>query len=231
MNHKLETMIGENFNQVAEKAKQIAKEKNCIVEFDFNGITCLVSDKTVLEWLHRDYSNAHIMKWKIVGHECKMVYDYDTEIELLSRQLAQAKRFKKEAEQRRKEEKNNERTLAKQLRGIALEIIPEKIKEYVKYVNKNKDGYGKAVIDYSEAWAKLMQMQIAKGKTIAQCAEETQKPLDFFGITGFQYGCVVKGLAYFWKHGEELRKWHNKEYGVPETEKGVVNPAILTIGG
>lgn len=78
-------------------------------------------------------------------------------------------------------------------------------------------------------WAKLMQIEIAKGKTVKECADEAKKGLGYLGITGFQYGCVVSALAHYWIHGEELRKWHNKEYGVSEDKEGVVNPAILTI--
>lgn len=41
------------------------------------------------------------------------------------------------------------------------------------------------------------------------------------------YGCAVNILAQCWKYGEELRKWHNKEYNY--NGNGVVNPAVLTI--
>jgi hypothetical protein len=111
-------------------------------------------------------------------------------------------------------------------------IHSDKQKDYEKYVATNStDGYSRVVIDYGEQWAKLMQVEIAKGRTnIADIADECQKPLSYLGITGFQYGCVVKGLAHFWVFGEELRRWHNKEYGVSEDKAGVVNPAILTIG-
>jgi hypothetical protein len=42
------------------------------------------------------------------------------------------------------------------------------------------------------------------------------------------YGAAVSILANHWKHGEALRKWHNKEFGV-ENSEGVVNPAMFTI--
>jgi hypothetical protein len=74
-----------------------------------------------------------------------------------------------------------------------------------------------------------MQIEIAKGRTqIKDIAEETQKPLGFMGITGFMYGCVIQALSRYWQFGEELRKWHNKEYN--HEGEGVVNPAIITIG-
>lgn len=75
-----------------------------------------------------------------------------------------------------------------------------------------------------------MQIEIAKGKTIAECYGYTQKGLGFLGITGFQFGCAVSVLSQTWKYGEELRNVHNKKYGVSEEKKGTVNPAILSVG-
>jgi hypothetical protein len=229
-NYKLEAHCGEMFSQVAKKAKELSIEKNMVVEFDFNGIQCLVDKNTVLDWLDRDYSNGFVMDWKTIGPDCKMTYDYDTEIELRTRQLEKAKRYKLQAEEQAKKDQLEKENIENRTNGISLDIIVDKEQEYAEYVTKNSnDGYSKAVIEYSEAWAKLMQVEISSGKTIIECAETTQKGLGYFGISGFQYGCVVQGLTHFWKHGEDLRKWHNKEYGVGEDKKGVVNPAILTL--
>lgn len=60
--------------------------------------------------------------------------------------------------------------------------------------------------------------------------------LDDDGITGFMYGCAVQMLAKSWKHGEALRRWHNKETQIGmEGDKanetgGVLNPALLSLG-
>ena len=72
-----------------------------------------------------------------------------------------------------------------------------------------------------------MQIELAKGKTIQEIANETQKGVSFYGITGFQYGAAVSVLSTHWKYGEQLRKWHNKEYY--HDGEGVVNPAIITL--
>jgi hypothetical protein len=58
-------------------------------------------------------------------------------------------------------------------------------------------------------------------------ASKTSHEADIEGITGFMYGTAVKVLTDCWKHGEDLRKWHNGEYG--HTGEGVVNPAVMTI--
>lgn len=63
---------------------------------------------------------------------------------------------------------------------------------------------------------------------IVENAEKLSHEADTEGITGFMYGCAVSILAQCWEYGEELRKWHNKEYDYDGD--GVVNPAILTAG-
>lgn len=65
-------------------------------------------------------------------------------------------------------------------------------------------------------------------KTIMENADHLSHEADTEGITGFMYGCAVNILSQCWEHGEELRKWHNKEYDYEG--EGVVNPAILTVG-
>ena len=103
----------------------------------------------------------------------------------------------------------------------------EKAKEFEHAKEINSDPYGSAGIRYAENWAVLMENEMAKGKTVADVADETSRLADTEGITGFMYGCAVSLLARCWIHGEELRIWHNKEYNYEG--KGVVNPAIITI--
>jgi len=94
-----------------------------------------------------------------------------------------------------------------------------------KCVQNNQDIYGLAVVQFAERWADLMEQEIDKGAKLADIAEETSHDADTEGITGFMYGCAVNILANVWEYGEELRRWHNKEYDYDGG--GVVNPAIL----
>lgn len=129
-------------------------------------------------------------------------------------------------------EKAKQSAIKKQIADLSevFSIKPGMETEYEEYVKINSgDGYGRGVIDYAELWARLMQRAIKDGKTIIECADNLSHIADTNGITGFMYGCAVSALAKFWEHGEELRKWHNKEYD--HEGDGVVNPAILTIGG
>ena len=111
--------------------------------------------------------------------------------------------------------------------------------EYAEYVKLNStDDYSKGVIDYTEAWAKLMEEKLAQGETIEGCADKTSHDADTEGITGFMYGCAVSLLASAWEHGEALRRWHNlatqigREGERANAKPGrVLNPALLNLGG
>lgn len=103
-------------------------------------------------------------------------------------------------------------------------------KAWKNFVEVNsKDGYSARVVRYAEYWAKFMQYLMVKhkGVTVAKIAEQASHAADIEGITGFMYGCAVNVLSQVWKYGEELRKWHNKEYDYEGD--GVVNPAVLTV--
>lgn len=92
----------------------------------------------------------------------------------------------------------------------AMEITNDALWQECK--DNNKDPYGARVVKYAEDWARLMQVRLANGETIQDCAEETSRIADDDGITGFMYGAAVSILAGVWKHGDELRRWHNLEH-------------------
>ena len=102
---------------------------------------------------------------------------------------------------------------------------------YKDWYDLNSDGYSRACFTYAERWAEMLENEIDKTgdvrKAIAENAERLSHEADAEKITGFMYGCAVNILAQCWEYGEELRKWHNKEYGYDGD--GVVNPAILTL--
>lgn len=123
---------------------------------------------------------------------------------------------------------------------LALEGAPETmiLKDPVTWaecVKNNTDEYGKAVIDYTNTWARLMEVRMAKGERLEDIAEETSHQADYEGITGFMYGCAVNFLAHCWIYGEQLRLWHNLKTQIGhEGEQanatgGVLNPALINI--
>lgn len=94
--------------------------------------------------------------------------------------------------------------------------------EYEKYVAKNQDGYGNAAIRAGAAVGKTL----TEGKTL----KESYDAMYGHDLTGALAGCVASAIVHFHKRGDEFRKFWNKQYGVSENKKGIVNPAIITIG-
>ncbi len=102
------------------------------------------------------------------------------------------------------------------------------IEAYEEWKSKQTDGYGQAVFRYAEKWAELMEEELDNGHEVKNVAGKLSHEADTEGITGFMYGAAVSVLTHCWEYGEELRKWHNGEYGYDG--EGVVNPAIMTVG-
>jgi hypothetical protein len=110
-----------------------------------------------------------------------------------------------------------------------MKIVPSKEDSYQEFVIKNSDDlYSKETVNYAERWADLMETLIDSGMILESIAKSASYEANIDGITGFMFGCAVETLSSFWIHGEQLRKWHNKEYNCPDSE-GVVNPALLSI--
>lgn len=61
MNAKIEIHAGCHFSGAGKIAQKKAIEENTAVEFDFNQVLCVVDKDTNLDWLYRDYNNAHLM--------------------------------------------------------------------------------------------------------------------------------------------------------------------------
>jgi len=141
-----------------------------------------------------------------------------------------------EGERRQREERERAATTTAKL-AIAPPIALRDPDWWATAVRVNSDPYGGAAIRFSERWARLMQVEMAAGSTLPDCADKASSAADAgIGITGFMYGCAVSILAQCWEHGEELRRWHNlktqvRDEGERANESGgVLNPALLTIG-
>ena len=108
-----------------------------------------------------------------------------------------------------------------------MRVLQSKEEEFKKCIEINSHNfYSKSTIDYMIRWANMMEESISNGYKINDIAEETSHRADN-GITGFMYGCAVDLLSQFWEYGEDLKKWHNNQYGYEG--EGTVNPAIMTI--
>lgn len=223
---KLESAPGYYFPDVAARALAIAKQQDTTVEFDFNEINCRVNKDTNIEHLFRDYSNAHVLGWNAVGPICYVEYP-DFISKAIDTYNEQLEKKSEEARQEQERKDNSEKAeFEKKVEGIEIEFSDKQA--YDDWKAKNTDPYGACCFEYAEGWAKLMQAEIRNGKHVKDVAKDTSYQMNFLGITGLMYGMAVSILAKCWRHGEELRKWHNGEYGQEDSE-GVVNPAMITI--
>lgn len=217
--------LGDNFHTVAKNAKFLATE-GTNVKFEFNEIVCIVSTSTNLEFLYRDYANARLMEWSIVGPDCLTGYPAEVRAEFEKRTKAREEKRKIQEEESNRKDAIERNTFQSKTEGIAINLIDQKA--WDDWKAKNTDIYSAGIFEYAECWARLMQAEMTKGKSISECAESTSFELGFLGITGFMYGAAVSILSTCWKHGEALKTWHNAQYN--HKGEGVVNPALLTIG-
>lgn len=115
-------------------------------------------------------------------------------------------------------------------------MIVKDAKAWNEWVEVNQEPYGRAVFEYAERWADMMEAKMAEGAKLEDIAKECSREADTEGITRFMYGCAVSILAICWEHGEKLRRWHNLDIqicdeGERANERGsVLNPACLRIG-
>lgn len=118
---------------------------------------------------------------------------------------------------------------------LSFAVNPDAQTEWDKCVQVNSDPYGACTVRYAARWAHLMEVRLAGGEELPTIADTTSHEADREGVTGFMYGCAVSILAKVWKHGEQLRRWHNlktqiRDEGERANESGgVLNPALLTI--
>ena len=199
------------------------------VVFNFNGVQVKVTKDSVDSLILRDWDrgmDGYLGKNPVVGPDCAL--------ELTAEELANDARIKIEKDKERAilEEKYRAEQKAKkdaflEMMSVAPEFECTDLEGWNKCKENNQDPYGARTVQFAEDWVRLMQLEIDKGKDLASIAGSCCQVADHDGITGFMYGCAVNILTQCWVHGELLRVWHNKEYGVESD--GVVNPAILTL--
>ena len=209
-NHKLKTYAGEHIEKVLQEAKSLSIELGKNVEFEFNGILCIVNEGTNREHLLRDYNNAHLMEWETIGPECYEEYPIDVANLIVE----------KTAEQDRKEAERQAEYHAKQAKrladyeaetfGIVMEYSDKAL--FDEWHSRNQDGYGNAVFVYAQQWAKLMQARMNSGFGVKDVAKQASYDADTVGLSGTQYGFAVALLQDTWVYGNELAKWNKLPY-------------------
>lgn len=204
-------------------------ERGTLVSFEFNDVIVSVKSDSDPVLIYRDWNRA------MSGYIDKKVGPYPSPV-LTDEEKENDARIEAENEQRRQQRQSEYQAQADAKRDATdskladappMEFSDEKA--WQQAVDVNTDPYGRGVITFAERWARLMQVEIATGKKLEDVADSTSNEADTEGVTGFMYGAAVHTLASSWKYGDQLRKWHNKQYGVEEDTQGTVNPAVITI--
>lgn len=229
-------MCGSTINTTIAEAITLAAEENRTIKFEFNGVMVSVNGDSNPDLICRDWSRAlsgYIEK--NVGPNPNPVLT-DAEQASDAQIEAENERKRQERQEQYEAEATTKRNAveAKLANTPPMELANEQT--WKEFKDKNQDGYGGGVVTYAERWARLMQAEMTNGKKLEDVADATSHEADLEGITGFMYGCAVSTLAQCWKHGDQLRRWHNLSTQLGnEGEKanesgGVLNPALLSIG-
>jgi len=217
--------------------KVLAGRGNFTAKQELNGVTVLVDGDSNADLIFRDQQRAQsgYIESPVGPHPKPKLSAKDVASDKRISDANEA-RWAKEAAARKVIQDKKEREFFAELGTCpAMERDEAKWQEGIKA--QKGEGYGLACYTYAEYWARLMQKKMAEGYKLEAIADECSHKADIpVGITGFMYGCAVSTLAHCWKHGESLRRWHNKETQLgTEGDKanesgGVLNPALLCIG-
>lgn len=205
---------GESIKETDRKMIDLARLTNETVKASFNGITLkAVSDM--------EYGSIEDKYQKLI-QEKYIKYRNSAE-------------FKKAREQALEAERKSREILEASLAEYPEEMAIRDIDAYLNALEIQKSDYAKVIIRTARNWARLMQGQMDRGRSLEDCAEETYEIANVDGLTGFMYGLAASFLSDFWVYGKEFREWYNED-----TQIGIeghiatilgktLNPAVLII--
>lgn len=198
---KLEVLAGTTIQVALRDAAALSARNRRGVSFEFNQVIITVGYDSNLSAIERDFMRAMAgMISGPIGPYPPELTDADRAND--ARVQAETERRRAEAElayQKQQDEKRKS-VEARLANSSEIELKDAAFWETQKRINS--DPYGGAVISYAECWARLMQVDMAAGKKIAQIASPCSDEANIEGITGFMYGCAVTVLSKCWKHGE-----------------------------
>jgi hypothetical protein len=189
MMYTYEPLAGEDISDAAKQMVELWNARKEPIVAKFNDIELRVdsdvSPESIVEYYHKEMDRLH--------------QEY-----VNSPKYAQDRREHEESRRRQQLTLNG-----------ALWVSPEKLtigdeEAYRLDVEANTSAMGRAIIEFAERWARLMEGKMNNGSTLAECADEASSLADTEGITGAMYGYAVVFLAHCWIHGEDLRRWYQQ---------------------
>lgn len=224
-NVELDMTIGTNIKSAEIVVQNIFSNCSVLkgvktVSFNFNeiGYTC---DEINCQNIVRNYRRGTDFSYALYKKEQE---EYMKTPEYISKR---AKELKKALREQRVLDKVN---LLYNLSKTEFDIPKDKQKMWneCKRVN-SEDGYSNCIIKYAITMTQFMEyLKKVHNRNVLQSFDIASYYADkIYGVTGYMHGAAVNIISNIWKHGEEVRKYHNKTFGYDGD--GVVNPAILTI--
>jgi hypothetical protein len=231
-----DVLPGSSISYTVTEAIELSSLENRTISFNFNNTTISVNHDSNSDLICRDFFRAisGYIDGKIGPYPATVLSEIEKEEDAHIEAENERKWQESQAIYDAKMDARSKTVESKLVNAPSIELLNDL--DWQKSRDANPSGYGGAILSYAECWARLMQVEMANGKELKDIADSTSHEADTDGITGFMYGSVVSILAQCWKHGEQLRRWHNKEcqFGNEgdraNEEGGVLNPALLNIG-
>jgi hypothetical protein len=171
------------------KAIELSKRFKKSITFVFSEVKVTVYPDSDQELIYRDWWRAR------KGCIDKNVGPYPNPI-LTEEEKASDARIEAKARAKRKAVK------ARLANAPEMELADEKA--WQKFKDRRQNPFGTSVVAYAERWARLMQLEMAGGKSLEEVAETTSCEANIDGITKFMCSCAVSALIHCWKYGEQL---------------------------
>jgi hypothetical protein len=235
----LEAGLGSNINDTIRRAIRSANTGSDSVQFEFNGVTVIVTASSRPSDVYRDWLRGlcgYLGKNPTVGP----VYAAELKAAELASDAAIETQNKARREHQRQEMERADAAKKNELDSILNAAGPLLLTDQAAWnantILNSADPYSARVVSYASDWGRLMQAKMASGANLEDIASDTSHMADTDGITGFMYGAAVAILSKFWVHGDRLRRWHNKdtqlgtEGDAANESGGVLNTAIISIG-
>lgn len=201
--YSIDVLGGDNITSKIAEAIGLARGLDITMQFDFNGVTVSVRADSNPELIYRDWSRS------LNGYIGESVGPYPkaelTDEEKASDARIEATNEREFLEYMKKENARRERVEAKLANAPGIELSDAT--GWQEFKDNSHGFYGEAVVNYTESWARLMQVEMANGKNLEDVVKTTSQELG--GISDYAYRLAVSTLTSYWKYGDQLRRWYN----------------------
>lgn len=187
--YEFEAMVGDHILSVAEKAVRLVAAGHPSVVFDFNETRMTVTSGMTANDVCNEFGR--------IRAEAQAAYEATPEYK-------ESRLRAEEAGRQRAIEFNKAMKRAPSSMTLSDEGL------WATLLKNNDDPMGKAISSFANRWACFMEMMIAEGSAVAECADRASSLADSEGISGSMWSFAYSSLVRVWIHGKELEAWHRK---------------------